>query len=355
MVVVVVAHSPSSLIAVVEDGTALERTTDPPNYLYPKIHRLSVELDGLVLVGVEDVLSRSEFALLAVLAVDVEHRGELGHFLVGHVVRRVRAVLAREGPARDLALKRAEPAHRGVADVGEDFAELRDEALVVRVIDGPEQVGVHQDLTIRVRPRADADDRNLDALRQRPSDDRGNALGDDAEGPRVLQRHGVVEDLARLDGRPTLRSEAAQRRDRLRRQTHVAHRRDAAVVYQFRDGRRDAPAALDLDGVGAALLDDAHRRPQSVLGGFLVRPKRQIAHQERRPRTVRRREPAPHGLAVVDHLVQRHRLRRRVAELDHAERVADEGDVHARAVDVDRRRVVEARHHRDALAAPLGA
>ena len=42
--------------------------------------------------------------------------------------------------------------------------------------------------------------------------------------------------------------------------------------------------------------------------------------------------PAPHGLAVVDHLVHGHRHGGVVAEHHHAERVADEDRVHPRPV-----------------------
>ena len=106
--------------------------------------------------------------------------------------------------------------------------------------------------------------------------------------------------------------------------------------------RDDHPAgALELDAVGAALLEHPDRARDRLLVRDLVRAERQVADHER---PVRR---AGHRAREEDHLVERHRHGRLVAEHHHRRRVADEHELDARLVRQPRgRRVVGGDHRR---------
>ena len=115
---------------------------------------------------------------------------------------------------------------------------------------------------------------------------------------------------------------AAERGRGLRRQADVAHDRDPGV--DDRPGALDAgAAALELDGVAAGLLDEALGGGDRLLVGGLVGAEGQVADQERRA------QPAAHGAGEHEHLVERDRHRRRVAEHGHRAGVADQHDVDA--------------------------
>ena len=74
-----------------------------------------------------------------------------------------------------------------------------------------------------------------------------------AEGARLLQRLGVIDELHRGLGRLALDAEAAELVDGLRRQAEVADNRDAGLD-DTPDRLRGALASFELHGLAAALL-----------------------------------------------------------------------------------------------------
>ncbi len=109
------------------------------------------------------------------------------------------------------------------------------------------------------------------------------------------------------------------------------------------DGVAHVLAALELDAVGAALLEEAAGVPDRLLDRDLVGEERHVAHDE----AVLAR--ADDGLRVVDHLVERHGQGRLVPEEHVRERVADEDDLDARVVHRPRLHEVVGRDHGEAL------
>ena len=100
------------------------------------------------------------------------------------------------------------------------------------------------------------------------------------------------------------------------RPADVAHDRDAGLDERL-DDPAPSDAALDLDGLGAGLLEE----PTGVLERFVdgrVGEERHVADDQRPLRA------ADHGLRVVEHLGHRHADGRLVAEQHLAERIADE-------------------------------
>mmetsp|Transcript_24472 Transcript_24472/g.77579 ORF Transcript_24472/g.77579 Transcript_24472/m.77579 type:complete len:298 (-) Transcript_24472:108-1001(-) len=189
---------------------------------------------------------------------------------------------------------------------------------------------------------ADADGRHAQPRGDEGGYRGGNHLQDDREAARLLQRLGVLEEGASLGGGAALHAVPAQLRDGLRREADVPHHRQAGVHHgaHLLGG---AHPSLELDGVGAPLLDEPH----PIRSGGLrreVRPERQVGHEESAPRAARGR------LAVVDHLRDGHFGGVVLAEDDHAERVAHQKHVRARAVRQPRARVVVRREHRERLA-----
>ena len=131
----------------------------------------------------------------------------------------------------------------------------------------------------------------------------------------------------------------------------MAHGGDARV-HQHPDGLGDPPRpALDLDGVGAAFLDGALRRPQGDGGRLLIGPEGQVHHEQRPPPA----QPPAGRAAVVQHLAERHGPRVPVPQGDHAQGVAHQRHVDAGRAQLDARRVVVRRHHADLLAQALHA
>ena len=120
----------------------------------------------------------------------------------------------------------------------------------------------------------------------------------------------------------------------------------ASTIARTRE--TDRPGALELDRVGARLLDEADRVLDRLLVGDLERAERHVADDDRMPGRARDRA------RQEQHLVHRHRHGRAlVAEHDHRGRVADEDHVDACVLGEPRAgRVVGGDHH-DLLAAPL--
>ena len=312
---------------------------------------LSVKLGDLVLVVGDVPPANLVRVLAAAVCVAREARGEARGLGVGHRVGRVLVRGKRAGPHR--VPERREAAARLLPHLREDAAEPGHVARVVRVRQRPQEVRVHQDLAVAAGAGADAHARHGERPRERGADGRRHALGDDGERARPLQREGLVDEAPCPPRRAALRAEAARHGDGLRRQAHVAHHGDARVDERLH-GRGDARgAALDLDAVGAALLDGAVRRAQRYRWRLLVGAERQVHHEQRR--VADRPQAAARGAAVVQHLVERHGPRVGVAQRDHAERVAAERHVDAGGADVRGRRVVMRRHHADLLAEALHA
>ncbi len=145
----------------------------------------------------------------------------------------------------------------------------------------PQQVVEHQHLAVGRGPGADADHRHVDQRHQLLGDGRRNGLEHDREAARLLQRQHLLDDPRGAAGTAALGAVAAQRGRGLGRQADVAHHRDPGL--HDRSGARDRRrvAALELDRVGAALLDEPHRGAHRLLVGLLVGAERQVGDQER--------------------------------------------------------------------------
>ncbi len=110
---------------------------------------------------------------------------------------------------------------------------------------------------------------------------------------------------------------------------------------------RHRPAALQFHGIHAAVLQQttgvAHRLgPVSLVGH-----ERHIADE------IRVLRPAPHGLAVVQHLVHRHRHGGIIAQHHHAQRITDQDRVQSRPIRSQRAGIVVGGDHGDWLAPRL--
>src|ERR1700737_1147682 len=172
--------------------------------------------------------------------------------------------------------------------------ELRD---VVRI--QPEDVLDDEHLSIAMRSRADADGRHAERFGHSLTEDARNALEDDREGASVFQCLGVFEDLLRRLVTATLDTHATELVDELRRQSQMAHHRDAHRGQGFRVAD-DAPAALHLDGMDARLLKEATGIANRVLLGGVVGHEGHVADDQR----VRR--AADDRTRVTDHVVHGH-------------------------------------------------
>ena len=161
-------------------------------------------------------------------------------------------------------------------------------------VEEAEDVVGHEDLPRRGVAGADPDGRDAQPLGDVVGDLRGDTLEHDGEAAGLLQRLGVGDERGGGRGGLPLHPVPPQLAVRLRRQTDVPHHRDTA-----RDDRLDLVAhahpALQLDAVGAALLEHAYR----VLGrrgGGQVGPEGEVPDDQRALR------PTRHRLGVVDHL-----------------------------------------------------
>jgi hypothetical protein len=133
---------------------------------------------------------------------------------------------------------------------------------------------------------------------------------------------------------------------RLRRQPEMTEHRNVGARDRF-DHRQNAFAALELDRLGAAFLQQpagvAHRRARRNL----ERHERQIGDDEG-PRL-----RSHHGARVVQHVRHRHRQRAVVPEHHHAERITDQDHIDTGTVGQPRERMIVGRHHDDATALTL--
>mmetsp|Transcript_5213 Transcript_5213/g.18754 ORF Transcript_5213/g.18754 Transcript_5213/m.18754 type:complete len:835 (-) Transcript_5213:1635-4139(-) len=243
----------------------------------------------------------------------------------------------RKGGLGDLARERRERRDGAAAQVVVCTHERRHAAAVQA-----EHVVRHEHLAGAALARADADGGDGEAARHERRDLARHHLEHDGHGARFLQCQRVVEQRRRGRRRAPLHRVTAQRGHRLRREADVAHDGDAGV-RQRAHGRALRPAALQLHGVCATLLQRADARRHG-LSRRRVRPERQVAHHERGAGTARG------GAAVVHHVVHGDGYGVLVAEHHHPERVADQHNVDAGAVRERRHGCVVRSHHRDLLA-----
>ena len=180
------------------------------------------------------------------------------------------------------------------------------------------------------------------SLRDRARDRCRHRLEHEREAPGRLERSRVREQRERLLGRASLRLVPAEHRRRLRREPEVSHHRDAGGDDAL-DAGEHRSCALELDGVGARLLDEADRVAHRVLVRDLERPERHVRDDERPARAAR------HGAREDQHLLHRRRDRRLVAEHGHRGRVADENEVCPCLVGEPATGRVVRRHHHDRL------
>jgi hypothetical protein len=170
----------------------------------------------------------------------------------------------------------------------------------------------------------------------------GHLLDHQGERAGLLQALRVVENALLFGDFLAARLVAAELVDALRREAEVAHHRDARIGEALH-GRSERSAAFEFDGLGEAFLEQAAGVAQASFDADLVAQERHVADHH----------GALHGatdeLAVVDHLVHRHRHRGVAALHDGGHRVTDEDDIDAGAVEQAREQVVVGGQRRDAL------
>ncbi len=167
-----------------------------------------------------------------------------------------------------------------------------------------------------------------------------------AERPGVGQRHGVVDQPLRVVA-AALDAVAAQGVFALRREADVRHDRNAGLDHGP-DGFGVELAALDLDGVREALLEEADAGGHCLLRGYLVAAERQVRHHQGalgRPRDrPAQREQLVHGDGEAGF----------VAEDVVGGRIAHQQDLDAGLVEDLRRVLVVGGQHGEALAVGFG-
>ena len=231
------------------------------------------------------------------------------------------------------------------ADAGGQLLVGAHEARLERVVHA-QQVVDDQHLAVAADARADADGGDGELPGDALGDLGRDALEHHRVGAGVLERAGVGDQPLGAAVLATLDLEAAQLVERLRGQADVTHDRDAAR-HQAPDQLGVLGAALELDRVSAALLDQASGRGQGRLDAGLVRHERHVADHVSPVRAAR------HRAGVIDDLVEGDRQGGLVALDDHAQRVADQEQVGVALVEQTREGRVVAGQHGDLLAAPL--
>lgn len=114
-------------------------------------------------------------------------------------------------------------------ELGEALAELGRDLLVVFMLHHAQQVVVHEHLSVGVRAGTDANGGDLQLLRDRQPDLRGDALDHDGEAPCVLQRARVVQQGQRGRCGAALGAKTANDRVGLRGEADVTHHSDATA------------------------------------------------------------------------------------------------------------------------------
>ena len=169
-----------------------------------------------------------------------------------------------------------------------------------------------ENLRVAARPGADADGRDFelrgDVARDLVRDD----FEDDGEGARLFERERVLDERARRVSRLRLQPVAAELVERLRREADVAHHGNL-FLDEPPDHFEAAAPAFELDGLGAALLDEAQRGAHGVRLARVVGAVGHVGDQQRAL------DAAAHGARVVEHLFERDGHGRVVAEDDVAQ------------------------------------
>ena len=128
-----------------------------------------------------------------------------------------------------------------------------------------EEVVPDQHLPAGSRPGPDSDRGDVEPLRDCRGHRGGDRLKHEREAAGALQGQSVLQEAMGAFGGASLGSPAAQRHLRLRRDSEMPHHRDPGVGDRGR-ARGRGSAALELDDVGAGLLDES----LSGLDGQLV-------------------------------------------------------------------------------------
>ncbi len=168
--------------------------------------------------------------------------------------------------ALDLVPVLLDGAHRLGPDVAVLLDELGQEA-ARREVAG--HVGLDEDLAGAAGAGADANGGDLELLGDDGGDVFRDGLEDHGEAAGVLDGEGVVEDGHGGVGRLALDAEAAEGVLALRGETDVAEDGDAGGGDAADRGRHLA-AALELDALHAALLDEADSGAKGLLGGDFI-------------------------------------------------------------------------------------
>src|SRR5439155_1624042 len=146
-----------------------------------------------------------------------------------------------------------------------------------------EEVVQDEYLAVAAHARADPDGRDGELGRDLAGEVERDALEHDGEGARRLDGARVVQDalaLARaVSGATALHAVAAHTVDGLRGQPDVSHHRHVDRGDRL-DGAGHRDPALELDRPGPALLHEAHRALDRLLGARLVGAERKIAQDE---------------------------------------------------------------------------
>ena len=143
-----------------------------------------------------------------------------------------------------------------------------------------EQVVPDEDLPICSGARTDPDGRDCQPRRDLVRDRHRNGLEHDREAAGRLERARVVDEAARLLGGAALGLEPTERGCRLRREADVPHHRDARPDDR-RNPRERRSGTLELDGIGAGLLDEPDRVRDRLGVGDLERPEGHVRDHER--------------------------------------------------------------------------
>ena len=212
----------------------------------------------------------------------------------------------------------------------------------------PGPIAPDEQLAVAMRPRSDRQRRDRELLGDLTCGIRRHHLEHDSEGTRCLDRPRICEQLCHAVVAAALDHVPAESVLGLRREADVREHGDAGLD-DATDLLGHTHSALELDGVRTGLLHVALRGVERLLGPRLVGAEGQICDHER---TLRR---SSDGGCQRDHLVDRDRQRRLVAEDGVARRVADQQKVDAGAVEDRRRQEVVARQARDADALALRA
>ena len=143
-----------------------------------------VELCDFVLVGIQDPLFDLTAARDSLVGVRAEELSEALLLVGRHMIWRERCI--RESPRFHLRAEGLQTLADGVAHGRVPLAELGYELCVMRVLEHPEEVVIHEYLSGRVRPGANADCGNLEGLGDRRAHWCGDTLQDDRKRTRVL-------------------------------------------------------------------------------------------------------------------------------------------------------------------------